>query len=115
MAAKEKLKRKTPVPVVETKKIWRDDAIIYPDGTREGAWVQCSVYQAEKVPETRYGFVRGTAKKELSQAGVERLADLYYRLVERDVLEGKGVDIGDEDTKGVKGISNVMAHPLKKE
>ena len=93
-----KLKRKDAVPVVEVKRIWRDDAVIHPDGTREGAWVECKVYQAEPVPETREGYVRGPRRHgatELTHEGVERLADLWYRFVERETFEGKQV-VGDE-------------------
>ena len=93
-------RRKEAVPVVEIKKIWRDDAIIYPDGRREGAWVECKVYQAEPVPETREGYVSGPRKQDattMTHEGVERLADLWYRFVEREAFEGKLTTGGEKD------------------
>ncbi len=91
-------KRKEPVPEIRTERIWRDDATIYPDGTREGGWVTLRVYQAERVPETRDGFT-ATSKGQQpirTQEGVERLADLWARIMEQDVVDGKGIEKGKE-------------------
>ena len=90
-------KIKEPTRLLRVERVWRDDAIIYPDGRREGAWVECKVYQPESVPENRDGYVSTNRKVTPDQEGVERLADLWYRLVEKETLEGKRNERGDDD------------------
>jgi hypothetical protein len=74
-------KPRPPTELLETTQIWRDDAIIHPDGTRERGWVTLRRSAAEPYDRDEYISTKQSYKLELTHEDAERFADLYERLV----------------------------------